>query len=129
MTNNPINISGNDLEEQIKNFLISKNIPFNKTNGIDFIINTNAGDIYVEAKNQNTGGSVEEKLPFTVWKYKNQYKINHMIIVHGKHNISKRVRKCILEMQGIDVDFYDFQDFCKLIDGEQVHGSLDLCMS
>lgn len=128
MISNPINISGNILEDKIENFLISKGIPYerNKHNGIDFIINN---ELYIDAKNQNTGGSVDEKLPFTVWKYKNKYKINHMIIVHGEHNISKKVLQCIEEMSDIKVDFYDFHYFCAMMEGQDMRGSLESCMS
>ena len=125
MSKNPINKSGKELEDNIENFLISEDIPHTRQKkGIDFIINDS---IYVEAKNQNGGGSVDEKLPHTVWKYHKQYKINHMIIVHGKHKISKAILNHLEErFPDVKVEFYDFYDFCKMIKGKEIRGVLDV---
>ena len=133
MITNPINISGKELEKSVEEFFIKNNFNFEKPKGkgvkIDFILETTEGKLYIECKNQNTGGSVDEKLPYTVYKYMKKYKINHMIIIQGKHVISKGVEDCIKEMPNVTVDFYDFYSFCRFLDGKKIMGDLESCMN
>ena len=133
MITNPINISGKELEKSVEEFFIKNNFNFEKPKGkgvkIDFILETTEGKLYIECKNQNTGGSVDEKLPYTVYKYVKKYEINHMIIIQGKHVISKGVEDCIKEMPNVTVDFYDFYSFCRFLDGKKIMGDLESCMN
>ena len=76
---NPRNESGKFGEDRMKKVLIENNLPYTpgKNNGIDFIVHLEK-DIYIDIKNQNTDGSVNEKLPHMVWKYK-QNKMRQLV--------------------------------------------------
>ena len=134
---NPINISGKKLEKAVEEFFILKDYNFHRPKKrfkedvkIDFILETNEGLKYIECKNQNKDGSVDEKIPFTVWKYRKRYKINHIIIVHGEKYIKKSVKDCINElMPDMKVEYYNFYSFCRVMQGKKVMGDLELCMN
>ena len=131
---NPINISGKKLEKAVEEFFILKDYNFDRPKGkgvkIDFILETTEGRKYNECKNQNTDGSVDEKIPFTVWKYRKKYKINHIIIVHGEKYIKKSVKDCINKlMPDMKVEYYNFYSFCRVMQGKKVMGDLELCMN
>ena len=133
MITNPINKSGKELEKSVEEFLVQNNFNFkrpkSKGKNIDFIVETTEGKLHIECKNQNKGGSVDEKLPYTVYKYVKKYEINHMIIIQGKHVISKGVKDCIKEMPNVTVDFYDFYSFCRFLNGKKIMGDLESCMN
>ena len=95
--NNPINVSGMDLEDRLENYLIENSLSYTRAKSgkfeIDFKIETEDGILYADCTNQNVGGSVEEKLPHKLWKYAELYHYNTVYIITGKHKISNHVRK------------------------------------
>ncbi len=97
---NPINESGKGGEDKFQELLDYHNIPYKRAktgqSAIDFIINPNGQKQlikYVDIKNQNVGGSVVEKIPHTIWKYKRLYDYEEVYIVEGEYDIDKNVRE------------------------------------
>ena len=82
---NPINESGQRLEEQLESYLIKNDFAFKRAKSgqheFDFII----GNYYADCTNQNEQGSVDEKIPHKVWKYHQKYKYKDVYIIRGKH--------------------------------------------
>ena len=106
---NPRNESGKFGEDRMEKFLIETNLPYTskKNNGIDFIVHLEK-DIYIDIKNQNTDGSVNEKLPHMVWKYKQKYNYSKVYIVEGKKDTPESVKKHCNEI--CDVYFVKFEE-------------------
>tara|TARA_A100001201_G_C3921493_1_gene150734 strand:+ start:82 stop:456 length:375 start_codon:yes stop_codon:yes gene_type:complete len=114
---NPRNESGKFGEDRMKKVLIENNLPYTpgKNNGIDFIVHLEK-DIYIDIKNQNTDGSVNEKLPHMVWKYKQKYNYSKVYIVEGKKNTPESIKKHCNEI--CDVYFVKFEEMCDILLGE-----------
>tara|TARA_R100000152_G_C6727541_1_gene152636 strand:- start:473 stop:868 length:396 start_codon:yes stop_codon:yes gene_type:complete len=95
---NPINKSGQLGQTRLREFLIEDNFSYREEktgqHQIDFIVNPGTNkEIYIDVTNQNTDGSVDEKIPHKVWKYHNKYKYKDVYIVEGKYNVSKKVKE------------------------------------
>ena len=93
---NPINNSGKELETDLRNWLVEKDIPFTQSADgpkadIDFIIHSKK-PMYIECHNQNTKGSVDEKIPHKVYKYWDKHKMKEIWIVKGKYPLNKRIK-------------------------------------
>ena len=92
---NPINISGQLLEDQVESYCRENNITYKRaktgTHEIDFIIETDNGTIYADCTNQMGSGSVEEKIPHKIWKYYKKYNYKNVTIIKGDHKIGKKV--------------------------------------
>ena len=114
---NPRNESGKFGEDRMKKVLIENNLPYTpgKNNGIDFIVHLEK-DIYIDIKNQNTDGSVNEKIPHMVWKYKKEYNYSKVYIVEGKKNTPESIKKHCNEI--CDVYFVKFEEMCDILLGE-----------
>jgi|TARA_R110000765_G_scaffold175598_1_gene280476 hypothetical protein len=115
---NPINESGRKGEERIEKLLKKNNIPYQKSKreGIDFIINPNGkkeDKIYIDCKNQNVDGSVMEKLPHMVWKYKEKYDYTQVYIVEGKWNTRDNIKKHCNEI--CKVNFVKFDEMKQVL--------------
>ena len=86
------NKSGTYLEETLEQLLKAQDIPYKRQSHgksqIDFIINDS---IYADCTNQNSTGSVEEKIPHKVWKYWKMYGYKDVYIIKGKWNVSPKV--------------------------------------
>jgi len=82
---NPINESGSILENLVEDFLIKNKYQFidGGSKDIDFIIETTNERIYVDCTNQNTEGSVIDKLPHKIYKYYKKHKMNDFYIIRG----------------------------------------------
>jgi hypothetical protein len=82
---NPINESGSKLEDLVEDFLFKNNYQFidGGSKDIDFIIETRNEKIYVDCTNQNTEGSVIDKLPHKIYKYYRKHKMNNFYIIRG----------------------------------------------
>ena len=132
---NPRNASGKEGEKRIKDFLVSKGIDFiyaGNENEIDFRINTDKGILYVDSKNQNTGGSTDEKLPHMTFKYAEKYKTKHIMIVRGKQKISGHVYHhldCMEKYMGIKTEIITFDEFKNLFNYGVSKGTLESCMN
>ena len=108
---NPVNISGKNLEDKVEQYCVENNISYQRAKSgafeIDFIIDTDFGKIYADCTNQNTVGSVEEKLPHKLWKYFKKYQYRSVYIIKGDHKISKSVLDHCYEMsRGYNFDLY-----------------------
>ena len=82
---NPINESGSKLEDLVEDFLFKNKYRFidGGNKDIDFIIETTNEKIYVDCTNQNTEGSVIDKLPHKIYKYYQKHKMNDFYIIRG----------------------------------------------
>ena len=111
---NSRNESGKFGEGRIKEFLIQNDLPYTpgKNNGIDFIVHLE-NDIYIDIKNQNTDGSVNEKLPHMVWKYKQKYNYSEVYITEGKKDTPKNIKTHCNEM--CKVHFAKFEEMCNIL--------------
>ena len=78
---NPINISGQKFEERVQLSITNSKHCYKRKQKCDFEVQTAEGLVAVEAKAQKGTGSVDEKLPTTVWKYFNVYNYNELILV------------------------------------------------
>ena len=60
---NPVNISGKDLEDRVENYCVENNISYQRAKSgafeIDFIIDTDFGKVYADCTNQNVEKWVE----------------------------------------------------------------------
>ena len=108
---NPVNISGQLLEDMVENYCVSNKISYKRAkpgaHEIDFIIESSKGKLFADCTNQNTVGSVEEKLPHKLWKYFKKYQYRSVYIIKGDHKISKSVLDHCYEMsRGYNFDLY-----------------------
>ena len=91
------NKSGIELEAELKNFLIQNSFVFRHQipgqNEIDFIIGNEDNKLYADCTNQNSSGSVDEKIPHKIWKYYKKYNYSSVYIIRGSH----KPRDLILE--------------------------------
>jgi len=72
------------------------------------------GKIFADCTNQNSGGSVEEKLPHKLWKYFKKYQYRNVYIIKGDHKISKTVLEHCQEMARgyhFDLHFVSYEQF------------------
>ena len=72
---NPINISGKEFESLAERTLISSGHSYkdNKSNGIDYDVKFDGRLVGLEVKAQKQGGTVDEKLMYSVFKYSKNY--------------------------------------------------------
>ena len=91
------NKSGQILEEQTEKILRESGHKFTRQKSgpnkvaIDFIVETQHGNLYLECKNQNGPGSVYEKIPHTLFKYKEKYGFSEWYIIRGRKLIPKLI--------------------------------------
>jgi hypothetical protein len=123
------NESGQNLEYRLMSFLCEKNIPFKQQKPgqpeIDFIVN---GEIYVDCTNQNSEGSVQEKIPHKIWKYYKKYRYKNVYIIRG----SKIPDNTVIEHCNDIADRYNFkwhlvsfEEFCTFITHEKIKNKLE----
>ena len=115
---NPVNISGQLLEDMVENYCVSNKISYKRAkpgaHEIDFIIESSRGKLFADCTNQNSGGSVEEKLPHKLWKYFKKYQYRNVYIIKGDHKISKSVLDHCYEMArgyNFQLSFVNFEQF------------------
>ena len=124
-----INESGFQGEELIENFLKKNGFAYNRNSkGIDFEIFTKRKTFFVDSKNQNSTGSVDEKLPQTARKYWRKYNYKDVYIVCGKHKIDKEVIITLKEdevVYGYKTHIMEFQQFSDMMLDETPDSPLD----
>lgn len=93
---NPINESGKKMETLRREFLTKHSIPFKcgKSETIDFEIFTTP-TLWLECANQNSEGSVMDKIPTKILKYHIKRGVNEIYIERGNRQLSKDVLNCI----------------------------------
>jgi hypothetical protein len=119
---NPVNISGQLLEDKVENYCRENNISYQRAkpgaHAIDFIIETGNGKVFADCTNQNSVGSVEEKLPHKLWKYHNKYGYSNVCIIKGDHKISPTVLMHCNELartKQFDLTFKSCEYFCNTL--------------
>jgi|CryBogDrversion2_7_1035282.scaffolds.fasta_scaffold00190_5 hypothetical protein len=119
---NPINVSGAKLEKKLSNFLKEYNYTF-KSGGnsdIDFIIETVSKKIYADCTNQNSSGSVIDKLPQKIFKYYRKHKMDKFYIIRGLYkDFPKPVLehiKFLEEQFNVEVFILAYDDFVKIVE-------------
>ena len=102
---NPINISGQELEEKVQLHCVLNNLSYQRAKTgsfeIDFIIETDKGKVYADCTNQNVGGSVMEKLPHKIWKYWKKFQFNEVVITRGKEKPNKVLNEHIQWLENV----------------------------
>ena len=123
--NNPINISGITLEDSMESELRNLGLPYKRNkSGIDFIVGT--GNYYIECKNQTQGGSVVEKLPHTIWKYKMKYDFDTLYIVQPYQESMGKVLdhiKFLESVMSIKVRMVSYTTMVNILRGSEVHSA------
>jgi hypothetical protein len=73
---NPINVSGKEFESLIEKTLKSSNHSYecNVSKGIDYKLKLDNKIIGIEVKAQKQGGTTDEKLMYSIYKYSKKYK-------------------------------------------------------
>ena len=120
---NPINQSGTKLEDEVESFLKSNDFPFRKQKSgapeIDFIIPTNTNrSIFADCTNQNSTGSVYDKVPHKVWKYWKKYEYDEVYIIRGTELPPKAVKKHLQWFEkviGVKTHIMTFEEFCDML--------------
>jgi hypothetical protein len=119
---NPVNISGQLLENKVENYCRENNISYQRAkygaHAIDFIIETDNGKVFADCTNQNTTGSAEEKLPHKLWKYHKLYGYSSVYIIKGNKKLSPRViEHCneIARTKQFELIFKSCEDFCNTL--------------
>ncbi len=108
---NPVNISGQLLEDKVETYCRENNISYKRAkpgaHEIDFIIESSRGKLFADCTNQNSVGSVEEKLPHKLWKYFKKYQYRNVNIIKSDHKISKTEHNNFYEMdRGYSFEIY-----------------------
>ena len=121
------NRSGFVLEDMLERKLKELNIAYKRakigSHEIDYIIQTDDDTFYVECKNQNGSGSVEEKIPHTVWKYWQKYDYKDVYIIRGKYNLSQKViEHC--EYYPFTTHICTFDEFIALLTNQPLYKGL-----
>lgn len=84
--------SGLSLEQDLEHFLDSHQIPYwkgvDQKMEIDFIVrDIHGNEVYIECKNQQSQGSVVDKLPHTIWKYHRKYQMQQLFLLVGNIHV------------------------------------------
>ena len=113
---NPINESGTLGENHFETLLNENDIPFKSggNNGIDYIV---FDKFYMDSKNQTQGGSVDEKIPHTIFKYYEKYKQPKYYIV-GYYEYKESIKRHIKFLENklnIKVYFYTPEEMIEVI--------------
>lgn len=91
---NPINMSGKEFESLTERTLILSRHSYkgNKSNGIDYDVEFGGRLIGLEVKAQKQGGSVDEKLTQSVFKYAEKY--NEIVFLfHPSFKLHSKIKE------------------------------------
>ena len=126
------NKSGAKLEDDLARVLINEKFTFIKekpgSKMIDFQIETDNGRMYVDCTNQNSGGSVEDKLVQKARKYYRMYRYDEIFIVRGGKPIHSEVLKTLKEdeqVYGYKTTILTLEEICNMLKGRKVRGDLE----
>ena len=114
-----VNESGYALEQKVCKYLDSMNIPYryNRTNGIDFIIN---GNIHMDCKAQKMSGSIGDKLPTNCFNYIRKYNLDEVFILQPYYPILQYVGEHLEHLEetmNVKIHILDWKDFTYLMNG------------
>jgi len=130
---NPINKSGTSLENDLEVYFIENKIQYKKHKSgkkeIDFIIPQPDGVWYVECTNQNSSGSVYEKLPQKQRKYHRLYGFKKVYNVIGEYKIPNEVIITMDEdakTHGYEYTLDTFDEFVSRLDGSYNYSPLGI---
>tara|TARA_B100000029_G_scaffold453508_1_gene479356 strand:- start:663 stop:1061 length:399 start_codon:yes stop_codon:yes gene_type:complete len=130
---NSINESGTKLEKKLEVYLIENKIQYKKQKSskheIDFIIQQPDAPWYVECTNQNSKGSVAEKIPHKVRKYHRLYGFKKVYNVIGEYKIPNEVIITMdedAETYGYEYTLDTFDEFVSRLDGSYNYSPLGI---
>ena len=130
---NSINESGTSLEKRLEVYLIENKIQYKKHKSgkheIDFIIQQPDAPWYVECTNQNSSGSVYEKLPQKQRKYHRLYGFKKVYNVIGEYKIPSEVIITMdedAETYGYEYTLDTFDEFVSRLDGSYNYSPLGI---
>tara|TARA_R100001129_G_C5270003_1_gene233802 strand:- start:621 stop:1019 length:399 start_codon:yes stop_codon:yes gene_type:complete len=104
---NPINISGKEFESLTTEILESSGHSFKKTKRIDYEIKLDNKIIGLEVKAQKQGGTTDEKLMYSIYKYSKKYK-EIVFLLHPLFKFRKGIRESmefVAEYQNVKLSF------------------------
>ena len=123
---NPINISGKEFESLTERVLKLSGHSYkdNKSNGIDYEIKLDNKTIGIEVKAQKQGGTTDEKLMYSIYKYSKKY--NEIIyLLHPSFKFRKGIRESmefVAEYQNVKLSFlWGTEDLSNYLNGEVVN--------
>ena len=126
------NKSGAKLEDDLARVLINEKFTFIKekpgSKMIDFQIETDKGRVYVDCTNQNSGGSVMDKIVQKARKYYRMYRYAEIFIVRGRKPIHSEVLKTLKEdeqVYGYKTTILTLEEICNMLKGRKVRGDLE----
>jgi len=118
------NRRGSELEDKVCTYLNKYNIGYKYTpnNGIDFIITTEFGIVYMDCVSTGVTGSIDEKIPTKINKYVEKYGLQGgaIHILHPYSGLNEVVMESIRSMErlhDIEVHILDWYEFEELMDG------------
>ena len=98
---NKINKSGVKGETKMEEFLIQNNFTYTRhprvdgyhgNNCIDFIVEVNGKNIYMDVKNQHRNGGRDGPVGYQVDMYKRMYGYDEVYIVEGTYDYSQEIK-------------------------------------
>jgi hypothetical protein len=126
------NKSGFKLENELQRFLNKEEFTYTKEKSgskmIDFQIETDKGRVYVDCTNQNSGGSVMDKIVQKARKYYRMYRYAEIFIVRGRKPIHSEVLKTLKEdeqVYGYKTTILTLEEICNMLKGRKVRGDLE----
>ena len=124
------NTSGKIGEKRIRDFLTENNFAFKEggNKGIDFQIDIKDGKLYVDSKNQNDTGSVENGIVQTVMQYRRWYNFEEVYIVRGEKLLGKEVLISLKELEqafGFKTHIVTFEEFKNFMNKQTQYSPLE----
>ena len=124
------NTSGKIGEKRIRDFLTENNFAFKEggNKGIDFQIDIKDGKLYVDSKNINVTGSVENGIVQTVMQYRRWYNFEEVYIVRGEKLLGKEVLISLKELEqafGFKTHIMTFEEFKKFMNKQTQYSPLE----
>ena len=123
---NPINISGKEFESLAERVLMLSGHSYkdNKSNGIDYELILNNKKIGIEVKAQKQGGTTDEKLMYSMWKYSKKYE-EILYLLHPSFKFRNGIRESmefVAKYQNVKLSFaWGTEDLSNYLKGKVIN--------